>query len=670
MKRILMNCSYNDELRIALIEGSKLYDLDNDSDSKSLLKGSIFKARVSRIESSLDAAFVDFGSERHGFLPLKELTESFYTKDHSGKKTCTLKDGDEIIVQVLKEERGTKGAALSTQLSLAGRFLVLIPNSEKAGGVSRRIAGDERDQVKTILQDLNIPEGMSVIVRTAGLGRSKQELQWDLNYLVSMWDEISKNFGNTTCPTLIYKDDNILLRVFRDYYREDIEEILIDDKSVYEEALAFAEAVIPDHAQKVIYYDEDIPLFIRYQVESQIESAFNREITLPSGGALVIDPTEAMVTIDVNSARATKGKDIEETALATNLEAAHEIARQLRLRDLGGLVVIDFIDMLAEENQKKVEQAMRTAVRSDRARIQVSEISRFGLLELSRQRLRPSLNETYDIEHVMVRGPKSLGQSILRIIGEDAMKENTAEVHAFLPSDVASYISNEKRREIIRIEDEAKVNILIIADPYRSRPYYKVVRVKNNETKARYSFDLSPSTPDPKIDWRESSSSPSKAKPLVKVTKPPKRPKKSGSLLSLISSLFKSEKKEEKKRVKGGRKHKRNFNQSRGKKIKSDSARNKKTSDGRNEKITERKPRKNTRNIRKKAPEKNLDHSQHDSNAEKVKAPKNDKKLANDKNTSSQTKEAKVQDQKSVTETKAPVEKPVRALNDPRYKSE
>ena len=296
-----MNCSYNDELRIALIEGSRLYDLDSDSESKSLLKGSIFKAKVSRIESSLDAAFVDFGSERHGFLPLKELTESFFTKDHSGKKSCTLKDGDEIIVQVLKEERGTKGAALSTQLSLAGRFLVLIPNSEKAGGVSRRISGDERDQVKSIIHDLHIPDGMSVIVRTAGLGRNKQELQWDLNYLISLWEEISKNFGNTACPTLIYKDDNILLRVFRDYYREDIEEILIDDKNVYEEALAFAEAVIPDHAQKVKFYEEEIPLFIRYQVESQIESAFNREITLPSGGALVIDPTEAMVTIDVNS---------------------------------------------------------------------------------------------------------------------------------------------------------------------------------------------------------------------------------------------------------------------------------------------------------------------------------------------------------------------------------
>lgn len=660
-----MNCSFNDELRIALIEGSRLYDLDSDSDSKSLLKGSIFKAKVSRIESSLDAAFVDFGSERHGFLPLKELTESFFSKDHSGKKSCNLKDGDEIIVQVLKEERGTKGAALSTQLSLAGRFLVLIPNSEKAGGVSRRISGDERDQVKSTIHDLNIPDGMSVIVRTAGLGRSKQELQWDLNYLISLWEEISKNFGNTTCPTLIYKDDNILLRVFRDYYREDIEEILIDNKNVYEEALAFAEAVIPDHAQKVKFYEEEIPLFNRYQVESQIESAFNREITLPSGGALVIDPTEAMVTIDVNSARATKGKDIEETALATNLEAAHEIARQLRLRDLGGLVVIDFIDMLAEENQKKVEQAMRHAVHSDRARIQISDISRFGLLELSRQRLRPSLNETYDIEHVMVRGPKSLGQSILRIIGEDAMKENTAEVHAFLPADVASYLSNEKRREIIKIEDESKVNILIIADPYRARPYYKVIRVKTNETRSRYSYDLTPETPDPKIDWRESSlSSPSKAKPLVKVSKPPKRPKKSTGIFSIIAGLFKSKNKGDKKKPKGRVNRKKGYNNPRQANSAPENQKSRRPANRYNEKTGDQKPKRPSRNNRKKAAvatENKKSFSQEETT--------NINKIIETKQNEIQQSLDAVQVEKPQVEAKT-LEKPTRALNDPRYKSE
>ncbi|MEK9649438.1 MAG: Rne/Rng family ribonuclease [Gammaproteobacteria bacterium] len=662
MKRILMNNSYNNELRIALIEGSKLYDLDSDSDSQSLLKGSIFKAKVSRIESSLDAAFVDFGSEKHGFLPLKELTESFYIKDHSGKKSCTLKDGDEIIVQILKEERGTKGAALSTQLSLAGRFLVLIPNSEKAGGVSRRISGEERDQVKTILQDLNIPEGMSVIVRTAGLGRNKNELQWDLNYLISLWEEISKNFGNTSCPTLIYKDDNLLLRVFRDYYREDIEEILIDDKNVYQEALAFAEAVIPDHAQKVKFYDEDIPLFNRYQVESQIESAFNREITLPSGGALVIDPTEAMVTIDVNSARATKGRDIEETALATNLEAAHEIARQLRLRDLGGLIVIDFIDMVTEENQKKVEQAMRHAVHSDRARIQISDISKFGLLELSRQRLRPSLNETYDIQHVMVRGPKSLGDSILRIISEDTMKENTAEVHAFLPSDVASYLLNEKRREIIKIEDQTRVNIVIIADPYRSRPYYKVIRIKDTETKARYSFDLAPSSPDPKIEWRNTTSSKTIADPLVKVSKPPKRPKKTGGLLSSITSLFKSKKKEEKKSDKPVVRKKRNFNKQKNNKNITENNRSNKPDNRKNENNSTRRPRKNPRSVQRKSPAK----ANESSNTTAALEINNNipEALENNKPINNQVA-VEVNEQTSVK-----TEKPIRALNDPRYKSE
>lgn len=662
MKRILMNNSYNNELRIALIEGSKLYDLDSDSDSQSLLKGSIFKAKVSRIESSLDAAFVDFGSEKHGFLPLKELTESFYIKDHSGKKSCTLKDGDEIIVQILKEERGTKGAALSTQLSLAGRFLVLIPNSEKAGGVSRRISGEERDQVKTILQDLNIPEGMSVIVRTAGLGRNKNELQWDLNYLISLWEEISKNFGNTSCPTLIYKDDNLLLRVFRDYYREDIEEILIDDKNVYQEALAFAEAVIPDHAQKVKFYDEDIPLFNRYQVESQIESAFNREITLPSGGALVIDPTEAMVTIDVNSARATKGRDIEETALATNLEAAHEIARQLRLRDLGGLIVIDFIDMVTEENQKKVEQAIRHAVHSDRARIQISDISKFGLLELSRQRLRPSLNETYDIQHVMVRGPKSLGDSILRIISEDTMKENTAEVHAFLPSDVASYLLNEKRREIIKIEDQTRVNIVIIADPYRSRPYYKVIRIKDTETKARYSFDLAPSSPDPKIEWRNTTSSKTIADPLVKVSKPPKRPKKTGGLLSSITSLFKSKKKEEKKSDKPVVRKKRNFNKQKNNKNITENNRSNKPDNRKNENNSSRRPRKNPRSVQRKSPAK----ANESSNTTAALEINNNipEALENNKPINNQVA-VEVNEQTSVK-----TEKPIRALNDPRYKSE
>ena len=526
MKRILINSSYGNELRVALVDGAKLYDFDTESPDKTLLKGSIFKATVSRIESSLDAAFVNFGSERHGFLPLKDLSSEFYKKDKKGKFICTLEEGQEIIVQVTKEERGTKGAALTTQIGLAGRFLVLIPNSTRSGGISRRISGDERDQIKNTLEKLNIPENMSAIVRTNGLGRSPEELSLDLSYLLALWDEINNTTPNATSPSLIYRDDKLIVRVVRDYFKEDIEEILIDDKDTFNEAKEFIEAVIPDHSEKVKFYDEEIPLFNRYQIESQIELAFQREISLNSGGSIVIDPTEAMTTIDVNSARSTKGKDIEETAFKTNLEAANEIARQLRLRDVGGLVVIDFIDMTNDDNQNKVESAFRKAIYTDRARVQVSNISRFGLLEISRQRLRPSLNESYDIEHVLVRGPRSLGQSILRIVGEDAAKENTGEIHVYVPADVASYLLNEKRYDIINIEQSNKIKILVIADPYKSRPYYKVVRIKASDVKKNDSYSLTPDSPEPKIDWRDSNNQSKAMKPLVDGVKPPKMPKK------------------------------------------------------------------------------------------------------------------------------------------------
>ena len=526
MKRILINSSYGNELRVALVDGAKLYDFDTESPDKTLLKGSIFKATVSRVESSLDAAFVNFGSERHGFLPLKDLSNKFYKKDKKGKFICTLEEGQEIIVQVTKEERGTKGAALTTQIGLAGRFLVLIPNSSRSGGISRRISGDERDQIKNTLDKLNIPENMSAIVRTNGLGRTAEELSLDLSYLLALWDEINNTTPNATSPSLIFRDDKLIVRVVRDYFKEDIEEILIDDKDTFNEAKEFIEAVIPDHAEKVKFYDEEIPLFNRYQIESQIELAFQREISLNSGGSIVIDPTEAMTTIDVNSARSTKGKDIEETAFKTNLEAANEIARQLRLRDVGGLVVIDFIDMTNEDNQNKVESAFRKAIYTDRARVQVSNISRFGLLEVSRQRLRPSLNESYDIEHVLVRGPRSLGQSILRIIGEDAAKENTGEIHVYVPADVASYLLNEKRYDIINIEQSNKIKILIIADPYKSRPYYKVVRIKASDVKNNDSYNLTPDSPEPKVDWRDNNNQSKVMKPLVDGVKPPKMPKK------------------------------------------------------------------------------------------------------------------------------------------------
>ena len=526
MKRILINSSYGNELRVALVDGAKLYDFDTESPDKTLLKGSIFKATVSRVESSLDAAFVNFGSERHGFLPLKDLSSEFYKKDKKGKFICTLEEGQEIIVQVTKEERGTKGAALTTQIGLAGRFLVLIPNSTRSGGISRRISGDERDQIKNTLEKLNIPENMSAIVRTNGLGRSAEELSLDLSYLLALWDEINNTTPNATSPSLIYRDDKLIVRVVRDYFKEDIEEILIDDKDTFNEAKEFIEAVIPDHAEKVKFYDEEIPLFNRYQIESQIELAFQREISLNSGGSIVIDPTEAMTTIDVNSARSTKGKDIEETAFKTNLEAANEIARQLRLRDVGGLIVIDFIDMTNEDNQNKVESSFRKAIYTDRARVQVSNISKFGLLEVSRQRLRPSLNESYDIEHVLVRGPRSLGQSILRIVGEDAAKENTGEIHVYVPADVASYLLNEKRYEIVNIEQSNKIKILVIADPYKSRPYYKVVRIKASDIKKNDSYSLTPDSPEPNIDWRDSNNQSKAMKPLVDGVKPPKMPKK------------------------------------------------------------------------------------------------------------------------------------------------
>ena len=526
MKRILINSSYSDELRVALVDGAKLYDLDTESPDKVLLKGSIFKATVSRVESSLDAAFINFGSERHGFLPLKDLSNEYFSKNSEGKSTCTLKEGQEIIVQVTKEERGTKGAALTTQIGLAGRFIVLIPNSSRSGGISRRINGEERDQIRDALSALDIPENMSAIVRTNGLGRSTEELSLDLAYLLALWEEIDKTIPDAPSPALIYRDDKLIVRVVKDYFKDDIEEILIDDEAVYKEALEFISAVIPDHVEKVKLYDEEIPLFNRYQIESQIELAFQREISLPSGGSIVIDPTEAMTAVDVNSARSTKGKDIEDTAYKTNLEAAREVARQLRLRDVGGLVVIDFIDMLNTSHQEKVESAFRKAVYSDRARVQIASISKFGLLEVSRQRLRPSLNESYDIEHVLVRGPRSLGQSILRIIGEDSAKDNTGEIQVYVPSDVASYLLNEKRYDIINIEKSNNIRVMIIADPYKARPYYKVVRVKSSDMKDEDSYKLTPDSPEANTDWRDDKNRSKGMKPLVDKIKPPKMPKK------------------------------------------------------------------------------------------------------------------------------------------------
>ena len=677
MKRILINCSYSDELRVALVDGAKLFDLDNEFNNQSLFKGSIFKATVSRVETSLDAAFVNFGSERHGFLPLKELSNEYFTKDSEGKRKCTLKEGDEILIQVLKEERGTKGAALSNQISLAGRFIVLIPNSEKSGGVSRRISGEERDEIKNALNALQIPEGMSVIVRTAGLGRSTDELKWDLDYLMNLWEQIKSSVTNAPSPSLIYKDDKLILRVFRDYFRDDIQEILIDDESVHAEALDFAKSVIPDHADKVIFYNEEIPLFNRYQIESQIELAFQREISLPSGGSIVIDPTEAMVSIDVNSARSTKGKDIESTAFATNMEAAKEIARQLRLRDLGGLIVIDFIDMQDEKHQQKVENTFRSAVQSDRARIQIASISRFGLLELSRQRLRPSLEETYDIQHVQVRGTRSLGQSILRIISEDAAKENTGEIHVYVPADVSSYLLNEKRRDIISIENTYQVNILIIADPYKTRPYYKVARVKAASGKKPFSYDMTPNSPEPSMDWRESNSTKRVLKPLVKVSVPPRMPKsknrffafiKSVLTLSIFFGIFKSKKKKNTKKRRN-----RNY-----KKNQSKVNRGNKNQNNRNTKANNKGRNSKSKNVSNKKPSKPIvtPPKKLQNERSNVNKPKNDRKVAKEIDGNKLNPQDSQAPTPATTPAPTPAQsstsnvKPTRALNDPRYKNE
>ena len=666
MKRILINSSYGDELRVALVDGAKLYDFDTESPERTLLKGSIYKATVSRIESSLDAAFVNFGSDRHGFLPLKDLSKEFYKKDKKGKYVCTLEEGQEIIVQVTKEERGTKGAALTTQIGLAGRFLVLIPNSTRSGGISRRISGDERDQIKAALEKLNIPENMSAIVRTNGLGRTVEELSLDLSYLLALWEEINNTTPNATSPSLIFRDDKLIVRVVRDYFKEDIEEILIDDKDIFTEAKEFIEAVIPDHSDKVKFYDEDIPLFNRYQIESQIELAFQREISLNSGGSIVIDPTEAMTTIDVNSARSTKGKDIEETAFKTNLEAASEIARQLRLRDVGGLVVIDFIDMTDEDNQNKVESAFRKAIYSDRARVQFSGISRFGLLEVSRQRLRPSLNESYDIEHVLVRGPRSLGQSILRIVGEDAAKDNTGEIQVYVPADVASYLLNEKRYDIINIEKTNNIKVLIIADPYKTRPYYKVVRVKKSDVKDISSYSLTPSSPEPDTNWRDNKNSSKNVKPLVDGVKPPKMPKrrKAGIVkwLKTITGIEVDEKTSKKKSIKRRPRRKPQNKQKNNSKARKNYQKN-------NENVKTRpnkKPVSKKRINQKKSKQKDFNKNDNKNVSKDIKntkpVKKNNEQLNVDDKKKSPIKEI-------VKEKKVKKEIPTRAKNDPRQTS-
>ncbi|MEO1829043.1 MAG: ribonuclease E [Pseudomonas sp.] len=488
MKRMLINATQPEELRVALVDGQRLYDLDIESGAREQKKANIYKGRITRVEPSLEAAFVDFGSERHGFLPLKEISREYFSKQVEGRVNIkdVLKEGQEVIVQVDKEERGNKGAALTTFISLAGRYLVLMPNNPRAGGISRRIEGEERNELREALNSLNVPADMGMIVRTAGLGRSAEELQWDLDYLLQLWEAIKGASEERKAPFLIYQESNVIIRAIRDYLRQDIGEVLIDSEEVKEEALSFISQVMPQYASKVKLYEDSVPLFNRFQIESQIETAFEREVKLPSGGSIVIDHTEALVSIDINSARATKGGDIEETALQTNLEAAEEIARQLRLRDIGGLIVIDFIDMTPAKNQRAVEERVRESLEADRARVQVGRISRFGLLEMSRQRLRPSLGETSGIVcprcngRGTIRDVESLSLSVLRLIEEEALKDRTAEVRAHVPVPVATFLLNEKRDALAKTEARTRVRVLVLPNPHMDTPHFDVQRLRDD----------------------------------------------------------------------------------------------------------------------------------------------------------------------------------------------
>lgn len=503
MKRMLINATQPEELRVALVDGQRLFDLDIESGAREQKKANIYKGKITRVEPSLEAAFVDFGADRHGFLPLKEISREYFKKAPEGRVNIkeVLSEGQEVIVQVEKEERGNKGAALTTFISLAGRYLVLMPNNPRAGGISRRIEGEERNELREALNGLNVPADMGLIVRTAGLGRSSEEMQWDLDYLLQLWSAVKEASKDRPAPFLIYQESNVIIRAIRDYLRQDIGEVLIDSVEAQNEALSFIQQVMPQYASKIKLYEDSVPLFNRFQIESQIETAFQREVKLPSGGSIVIDPTEALVSIDINSARATKGGDIEETALQTNLEAAEEIARQLRLRDIGGLIVIDFIDMTPAKNQRAVEEKVREALEADRARIQVGRISRFGLLEMSRQRLRPSLGETSGIVcprcngQGIIRDVESLSLAILRLIEEEALKDRTAEVRARVPFQVAAFLLNEKRNAITKIELRTRARIFILPDDHLETPHFEVQRLRDDSPEivsGQASYEMSP----------------------------------------------------------------------------------------------------------------------------------------------------------------------------------
>ena len=554
MKRMLINATQQEELRMAMVDGQRLFDLNIELPAGERKKANIYKGKITRIEPSLEAAFVEFGADRHGFLPLKEISSEYFVKKvDSGKPNIrdVLKEGQDIVVQIDKEERGNKGAALTTFVSLAGRFIVLKPNKARSGGVSRRIVGSDRDLARQSLNDVVIPDGMSVILRTAGIDRSAEELAWDLENLLTIWTAILNVVLERKSPFLIYRESNSVVRALRDYLTAEIGEILIDDEQTYKEACEFVEQVMPHNLKKLKRYEDPVPLFTRYQIESQIESAFTHSVNLPSGGSIVIDHTEALVSIDINSARATKGSDIEATALNTNLEAADEISRQLRIRDLGGLIVIDFIDMGPQKNQRDVENRLRDAVRQDRARVQIGKISRFGLLEMSRQRLRPSLGESSYLTCPRcsgigtIRSVESLALAILRIIGEEARKERTAKVIAQLPVEVATYLLNEKRDWVQSLESRNEMQVVLVANPALETPHYDVRRVRDDQTDlpentgSSYELtdaDVEPESPQAILERKEIEPA---AIAVMKPTKVvPKRQKESKGLIASIMGLF------------------------------------------------------------------------------------------------------------------------------------
>ncbi|WP_032826655.1 Rne/Rng family ribonuclease, partial [Bordetella holmesii] len=512
MKRMLFNATHQEELRVAIVDGQKLIDLDIETAGREQRKGNIYKGVITRIEPGLEACFVNYGEDRHGFLPFKEVARSFFKEGvdvRSARIQDALREGQELIVQVEKEERGNKGAALTTFISLAGRYLVLMPNNPRGGGVSRRVEGENRQELRDTMEQLDVPQGMSIIARTAGIGRSVEELQWDLAYLMQLWTAIDGAARDNAAPILIYLESSLVIRAIRDYFSPEIGEILIDTDEIADQATAFMSVVMPDNVQRVKRYRDDIPLFSRFQIEHQIETAYSRTVQLPSGGAVVIDHTEALVAVDVNSARSTRGADIEETALRTNVEAADEVARQLRLRDLGGLIVIDFIDMEDSKNQRAVEQRLRDALHFDRARVQMGKISRFGLMELSRQRLRPALNEGSHITCPrctgtgVIRDAESSALHVLRLLQEEAMKENTAAVHAQVPVDVATFLLNEKRADIAKMEARLKVNLVLIPNKHLETPHHHIERLRHDDPRLeepKTSFELA-EAPATDLTW-------------------------------------------------------------------------------------------------------------------------------------------------------------------------